>query len=73
MSGIRIEVLKNLNKAGVINAFNLNTSLNMSESKKFTNRLLSEGVIELEIGRLFNVIGLLQALSSANAKVEFTE
>jgi len=73
MPKILIEGYERLNKVAMDKAINSNTPFNLKESKSITERLLTNGVVEIEIATTFNIIGLLKALNSANANVSFIE
>ena len=73
MSIILIEGFENLNKVAMSEAINLNTPLNLNESKAITDKLLANGMVEIPIETSFNVVGLLSALNLANANVMFAE
>jgi hypothetical protein len=73
MSIILIEGFENLNKVAMSKAINLNTPLDLNESKAITDKLLANGMVEIPIEKSFNVVGLLSALNLANANVKFAE
>jgi hypothetical protein len=73
MPSIRIEAKENLNKVAMSKAIQDNTLFNLKESKSFTDILLEKGLVDIELDNSVNVIGLLQALYAANAKVQFLD
>ncbi|XQW83599.1 hypothetical protein ACOYR1_10570 [Thalassotalea piscium] len=73
MPKIFIEGFENLNKVAMSKALNSNTPFDLKESKAITDKLLANGIVEIPIETSFNVVGLLSALSSANANVKFAE
>lgn len=71
MASIRIEGFEKLNKVAMTKAINLNTPLNLKESKCITDKLLKEEAVNIELNETFDVINLLKSLQSANANVTF--
>jgi hypothetical protein len=51
----------------------LNTPYNLKRSKEFTDALMNNGVVEIELKNSFNLNSLLRSLKEANANVEFIE
>jgi len=54
-------------------AIHLNTSFNLKQSKYFTDTLLVECSVEIDLTENINVMKLLSALKAENARVEFVE
>ncbi len=73
MPKIQIKGIECLNKVAMTKAINSNFSYNLKESKSYTDSLLSDGFVEIDLSESINVIKLLSDLKAANANVKFIE
>jgi len=73
MAHIYISGVYCLNKVGMTKAIRLHLCLNLKESRSFTDQLLTDGEVRIEIPNNCNIHEFLVSLQQANANAKIVE
>jgi hypothetical protein len=73
MAHIYISGVDCLNKVGMTKAIRFHLSLNLKESKSYTDKLLTDGEVRIDIPNNCNIHEFLVSLQQANANAKIIE